>query len=377
MISQTFLTELLLFWGVIYVIGVASQKYLGDRVRVGIFYLELSFRPERFKGIIKGLARCLGPLYKVGVVTLLVSAAFFLIYLVKITADVIFGSKVAQIAPVIPGVTFDITVPLLVSIFLVLAVHEFGHAAVSWYFGVPTKKIAFFIFIILLGAFVEPDEDEIKGLKPLKRMGVYSAGVLMNLVTFLLFLLLAMAIFPGFSIFPGAAHPSGVYVQKVIKDGPSYGVLPDGVVIKEIDGYKVEDFDSLTRALGRLKPGQEVDIISDRGIYRVRLGSRPENPESPFLGIILSRVPYFDPRIPMPPDVAVQLVELFVLLTVFNIGLAGLNALPALPLDGGLVLSEILNIYIGDEKLARKLTWAISAPIALMLIYNILLFFMS
>lgn len=371
------MVEFFLFWGIIYAIGVISQKRLGDRLKVGIFYLELSFKPKSFRRVIEGLGRFIGPLYKVGIATLLVSAIFFTIYLIKITVDAIFGPKVAQIAPVIPGVTFDITPPLLISIFVILAVHEFGHAAASWYFRVPIKKIAFFILFVLLGAFVEPDEDEIRKLRPLKRMGIYSAGIFMNLITFLLFLLLAMAIFPGFSIFPGASNPSGVYVQRVVKGGPSFGAMPDGVVIKGIDGYQVRDFDSLIKALGKLKPGQEVDITTDRGVYRVKLGSRPDDPKRPFLGIMLSRVPYFDPAIPMPPGVAVQLIELFAFLTIFNIGLAGLNALPMLPLDGGLILSEILNLYIGDEELARKLAWAVSAPIALMLVYNILLFFVS
>ncbi len=378
MLSQGFLTNFILFWIVAYAVGLITGRYLGkDRTRIGIFYLEISFNPESFRGVISPLARLVGPLYRVGVATLLSSSVVFLVFLIKITLDAVFGPKVAQIAPVIPGVTFEVTAPLLISIFVILAVHEFGHAAASWYFGIPIKKIAFFILFVLLGAFVEPDEDALKSLEPIKRMGVYSAGIFMNLVTFLIFLLIAMAIFPGFSVIPGAARPSGVYVQSVIKSGPSYGILPQGVVIKQIDGYRVRDFGSLIEALNRLRPGQEVDVITNRGTYRIRLGSRPDDPSKPFLGVMLSRVPYFDPAIPMPADLAVQLIELFGFLTMFNLGLAGLNALPMLPLDGGLVLSELLTIYLGDEGVARKLAWAISAPVALMLIYNVLLFFLS
>ncbi len=378
MISQGFLVNFLVFWAVAYLAGLLLNRYLGgERAKMGVFYLEFSFKPESFRGIIGGLARFVGPLYKVGIGALLISSSLFLIFLVKITIDTLFGPKVAQIAPVIPGVTFDISAPLLISIFVILAVHEFGHAAASWYFGVPIRKIAFFVLFVLLGAFVEPDEEILKKLEPLKRMGVYSAGIFMNFATFFVALLLAMIIFPGFSIFPGMSHPSGVYVQEVIEDGPSHGILPDGVVIRQIGGYRVRDFSSLVKALEKLRPGQEVDVVTDRGTYRVRLGSRPDDPSSPFLGVMLSRVPYFDPIVPMPTGVAIQLIELLGFLIMFNLGLAGLNALPMLPLDGGLVLSEILTMYLGDEELARKLTWAMSAPIALMLIYNVLLFFLS
>ncbi len=378
MISQSFLTNFLLFWAAAYLVGLFVSRYLGrERTKIGIFYLEFSFKPESFRKIIGGLAKFVGPLYKIGIASLLVSSVLFLVFLIKITLDSLFGPKVAQIAPVIPGVTFEISAPLLISIFVILAAHEFGHAAVSWYFGVPIKKIAFFILFVLLGAFVEPDEDVLKKLDPLRRMGVYSAGIFMNFATFLVALLLAMLLFPGFSVFPGAAHPSGVYVQEVIEGGPSYGILPKGVVIRQIDGYRIRDFSTLVKALEKLKPGQEVDVVTDKGTYRIKLGSRPDDPSSPFLGVMLSRVPYFDPIVPMPTGVAVQLIELFGFLIMFNLGLAGLNALPMLPLDGGLVLSEILTMYTGDEEMARKLTWAVSAPIALMLIYNVLLFFLS
>jgi len=378
LISQGFLIDFLLFWGAAYLAGLLVSKYLGrERVKVGIFYLEFSFEPRNFRKIIEGLAKFVGPLYKIGIGSLLISSVLFLIFLIKITLDTVFGPKVAQIAPVIPGVTFEISASLLISIFVILAVHEFGHAAASWYFGVPIKKIAFFILFVLLGAFVEPDEEIIKKLEPLKRMGVYSAGIFMNFATFFAVLLLAMILFPGFSIIPDTSHPSGVYVQEVIEGGPSYGVLPSGVVIRQIDGYRVRDFDTLVRALKNLKPGQEVDIVTDRGTYRVKLGSRPDDPNSPFLGVMLSRVPYFDPVLPIPTGLAVQLIELFGFLIMFNLGLAGLNALPMLPLDGGLVLQEILTMYLGDDEMARKLAWAVSAPIALMLIYNVLLFFLS
>ncbi len=373
MFSQEFLTNFLLFWAVTYAIGILLGRYMGkERFRVGVFYLEISPSPRKFMGVLRSLSKIVGPLFKVSIASLLVLSVLASIYIVKITVDTLFGPKVAQIVPIIPGVTLDLSIPVLLSIFIVLVVHEFGHAAASVYSGVPVKKISFFILFLLIGAFVEPDEETIKRLNPIRRMGIYSSGIFMNLLTALLVFLIALSMFPGFF-----RSSSGVYVEHVFRDGPSYGIIPDGVVIKQIGNYRVKDLPSLMDALRKYKPGDEVPIVTDRGTFLVKLGSRPDNPELPFLGVRLSPFPYYDSVLPLPTSISIALVELFTYLLIFNVGLAGLNALPMLPLDGGLVLSELLTIYLGDEVLAKKLSWAVSAPLILMLIYNILLFFLS
>ncbi len=373
MISQDFLVDFLIFWIAAYLIGSLIGKYIGkDRLKVNIFYIELSFPPENFSKIFKSLSRVIGPFLKLGIVSLLALSAITLVYLIQITISTISGPKVAGIVPVIPGVTFDLSVPVLLSIFIVLVVHEFGHAAASTYVGVQVKKISFFILFLFIGAFVEPDEDSIKKLDHIRKMGVYSSGIFMNILTSLLFIIIALSIFPGFLY-----SPSGVYVENVFQNGPSYGILPNNVIIKQIGNYKVTDVRSLIEALRKYHPGEDVRVITDRGPFIVKLGSRPDNPNIAFLGVRLSPFPYYKPIVPLPSYIVIQLVELFEFLLLFNLGLAGLNALPILPLDGGLVLSELLTMYLGDDALARKLTWAISAPLALILIYNVLLFFLT
>jgi len=373
----TFLRNLILFWLVLYAIGILLGRKRVKRFKVGFFYLEISTDPKLLSKPIGLISRLIGPLYKLSIVLTVVLSIISSIYLVKITIDSLFGPKVAQIVPVIPGVTLDITVPSLLSIFIVLLTHEvFGHAVMSYRFEVPVKKIAFFVLFFLLGAFVEPDEGSLRKLNRSKRMGIYSAGIFSNFMTFLVFLMITILIFPGFSLDLSSARPSGVYVERVFEGGPSEGLIPEGVVIRAVGGYSVRDPSSLSEALRKFKPGDEVYIITDKGSFKVRLGSRPDDPKLPYLGVQLSPIPYFDPSVPIPAGLSIQLLELFLLTMIFSIGLAAINSLPILPLDGGLVLSEILSFYM-DDKLARKLTWTISAPFALILIYNALLFFLG
>ncbi len=372
MVSQDFLINFLIFWVAVYIIGSIIGRYLGKQLKVNIFYVEISFPPENFYGVFRSLGRVVGPLFKLSIISLLALSAITLVYMIQITISTISGPKIAGIVPVIPGVTFELSIPVLLSIFIVLVVHEFGHAAASTYVGVQIKKISFFILFLFIGAFVEPDEDSIKRLDPIRKMGIYSSGILMNILTTLLVIIIALSIFPGF-----LHAPSGVYVENVFQNGPSYGILPNNTVIQQIGRYKVTDLKSLIEALREYRPGENVQVITDRGSFTVKLGSRPDNPDVAFLGVRLSPFPYYSPVLPLPSYIVMQLIELFEFLLLFNLGLAGLNALPILPLDGGLVLSELLTMYFGDETLARKITWAVSAPLALILIYNVLLFFLS
>ncbi len=374
----TFLRNLLIFWVALYALGILLRRFKRlESFRLGLFYLEISADPKRFSKVIGFASKIMGPLNKLSVISAIVLSILASSYLIKITADSLVGPRVAQVVPVIPGVTLDITLPALLSIFIVLSTHEvLGHATLSTYFKVPVKRIAFFILFFLLGAFVEPDEESLRKAERLRRMSIYSAGVFANLLTFLLFLIVTIAIFPGFSIDASSARPSGVYVEKVFEGGPSWGMIPEGVVIRGIGDHRIRDLSSLSETLRRFKPGDYVVLTTDRGNFTVKLGSRPDDPNLPYLGIQLRPVPYFDPSISMPPSLAIQILEFLVLTMIFSLGLAAINALPILPLDGGLMLSEVLARY-SDEGLARKLAWAISAPFALMLIYNALIFFLG
>lgn len=374
----TFLRNLLIFWIALYALGIMLRKFRKlESFRLGLFYLEISADPKKFSGIIGPASKVIGPLHKLSVILAAALSIFSSFYLIKITVDSLVGPRVVLIVPVIPGLTLDVTLPVLLSIFIVLLAHELlGHATLSYYFRVPMRKVAFFVLFFLLGAFVEPDEDSLRKAERLKRMSIYSAGVFANLLTFLLFLMISVLIFPGFSVDAGSARPSGVYVEGVFEGGPSWGVIPEGVIVRGIEGYRVGDPSSLSEALRKFKPGDSVTVITDRGNFTVKLGSRPEDPNVPYLGIQLHPVPYFDPSVPIPPSLAIQILEFLVLTMIFSLGLAAINALPILPLDGGLILSEVFTKY-SDETTARKLAWAVSAPFALMLIYNALIFFLG
>ena len=88
---------------------------------------------------------------------------------------------------VIPGVEMpgsSIYIPFaygLLALASVLIVHEFSHGIQAIGEKIPIKSIGLLLFAILPGAFVEPDEDELKKAKKSSQLRVYAAGSVANI----------------------------------------------------------------------------------------------------------------------------------------------------------------------------------------------------
>jgi len=87
----------------------------------------------------------------------------------------------AGVQLVIPGVT----IPLwygLIGLIVVMVVHELSHGVVARAEKLRLKSVGLVLFAVIPGAFVEPDEDELKKAPLLSRLRVYAAGSMANIV---------------------------------------------------------------------------------------------------------------------------------------------------------------------------------------------------
>ncbi len=366
--SSDVLLGILSFWAVLYLITLPLRS---KGVKVSLFYVEVSTKPERLPGV-SLLTKRVGRLTKYSpaiLVALMFLSAYFLF-------DVTFRSLMKPseatpaVVPVIPGVTVSLDVPILLSIFLTLFPHELGHVISSLKNGISVKRISFFMLFIIPGAFVEPDEPAMKSLNWRRRVDIFSSGVLMNVLVAILAALLTIGMFPGFP-----NNPSGVYVIEVQKGGPSYGILPNHVVITSIDQYEVRNLEDLHEALKKYSPGDVVTIKTNRGNFRVKLGKSPYKEGMPWIGIKLSPFPYYKPLVPLPPNLSLEILRTLILISLFNISVGGLNSLPMYPLDGYHVAKELLIKKIGNEDVVKGILWSSSMLFLLLLVYNALLFF--
>ncbi len=368
LMSPNLLLDIILFWVALYVIALPLRS---KGIKVSLFYVEISAKPERVPGISE-FTNLLSKFLGLGPIILAILMALSTYFLFDITLKSLTKPSEAApaVVPIIPGVTVSLDVPILLSIFLTLFPHEMGHVMASLNNGVPVKRISFFLLLVIPGAFVEPDEESIKLLERRSRINIFSSGVLMNALTALTFLLILLAIFPSFP-----SKPSGLYVMEVQRGSPSYGILPNNFILTGVNGYEVKSLDDLHKVLSSYSPGDVITIRTNLGDFRVKLGESPYEEGRPWIGIKISPFPYYNSIIDMPPWFAVELLRTLILIILFNISVGGLNSLPMYPLDGYLVTKEYLISKFKDEKVVKGLLSSTSLLFALLLAYNVLLFF--
>jgi membrane-associated protease RseP (regulator of RpoE activity) len=172
---------------------------------------------------------------------------------------------------VIPGV--NPFVPLwygLIALIVTLVVHEGGHGVLARANGLRVKSMGLLFAVVPIGAFVEPDDEDLKLAPRRRRLRVFAAGPAVNLT----FAVLALV---GFSALVGAATPvPGVHVASVVKDAPAERAgLAAGTVIVAFNGTPVPDWQAMTGLLDHAAAGQQVPLgLRDGSTHLAILQSR-------------------------------------------------------------------------------------------------------
>ncbi|MFQ5573956.1 MAG: site-2 protease family protein, partial [Nitrosopumilaceae archaeon] len=94
-------------------------------------------------------------------------------------------SEFAELTVLIPGVTLTSSTSItyfLLSIPIVLIIHEGAHGIVATLEKIKIKTGGFAIFIALFAGFVEPDEEEFNNAKKISKLRVIGAGATSNVI---------------------------------------------------------------------------------------------------------------------------------------------------------------------------------------------------
>jgi membrane-associated protease RseP (regulator of RpoE activity) len=176
------------------------------------------------------------------------------------------------VAPVIPGLQIPnvpIAPPMYVwLVFLViLVVHEFSHGALIRRANARLKSVGLLLAGVLpIGAFVEPDEEEIKLKSERQQLRIFAIGPMANLYSIPIFIiisnLLLLAVAPAFGPYVEGiqmnAKIESVVVTTVLDDyeicgdtfkSPAMGQVEEGWLLKEYNGVNLDSFHSLSRAI--------------------------------------------------------------------------------------------------------------------------------
>ena len=279
-------------------------------------------------------------------------------------------TEFAELTVLIPGVTLTSASSItyfLLSIPIVLVIHEGAHGIVAALEKIKIKTGGFAIFIAMFAGFVEPDEEEFDKAKKISKLRVIGAGATSNvLFAFALgALLLTNPIFA--IILPEPIQstfydiPDGVLVLSIIENSGAEqaGLLANDIItsINDIPIRSPADFPVLN-------PGDaaSVEVIRDSQEleFGVEIMVAPDDPERGLIGIMRDNTFSYKPVLDFIEwnDPNVSLFLLWLWMISFFIGI--INMLPLPILDGGKFIYIIIEKKI-SEKSVNMVMWGIYA----------------
>ena len=271
----------------------------------------------------------------------------------------------AELTVLIPGVTltsaYSITYFLL-TIPIVLVMHEGAHGIVAALERIRIKNGGFAVFIAMFAGFVEPDEEEFNRARKISRLRVIGAGATSNVLfaAALGALLLTNPVFALVLPEPilGAFYesPEGVMVLSVIEGmgAEAAGMMAGDIItgVGDIEILRPEHFVDLG-----LEPGDVVSVSVLRDDvpmeFVVNIMESPEEPGRGLIGIMRDNTFSYKPVLDFIEwgDPNVSLFLLWLWMISFFIGI--INMLPLPILDGGKFIQTIIEGKMNE----RMLTW--------------------
>jgi len=281
-------------------------------------------------------------------------------------------AEFAELTVLIPGVTLTSASAILyflLSIPIVLVVHEGAHGIVATLEKIKIKTGGFAIFIAMFAGFVEPDEEEFDNAKKVSRLRVIGAGATSNVI-FAFALGAILLTNPFFAmILPEPMlgwfyeSPEGVLVLSVIEGGGAEKAgMKENDIITKINGIEIitpMDFLKVD-----LSPGDTaaVSVLRDNQTleFSVVIMPSPDDPERGLVGIMRDNNLAFKPIYNFiewnNPQLSMFLLWLWMIS--FFIGI--INMLPLPILDGGKFIHTIIDKKM-SEKSVNGTMWAIYA----------------
>jgi membrane-associated protease RseP (regulator of RpoE activity) len=324
---------------------------------------------------------------------------------------------------VIPGVNqfIPFTLPVILAIAVTIAIHELGHGILCRIEGILVKSMGVLLFIVPIGFFVEPDEEELERTPPVPKSRMFGAGITNNLV-------LGFACFGVLVLLLGAVAPvPGPIIYMLQGDSPAYNAsVPLGSVIREVNGQTVATIGDISKLLNGTRPGDSIsltvlpsEVVRDlpatgpRPVgttYTFNLTSAPDRSYG-FMGvsyyntdelvtvlrsfgsaegfllfsylpidILENRIPQLHHILMNTPDEAFfrtpfplfwGMIHFLFWCGWFNFMVGTFNALPMIPFDGGFIMKEgVAGLLrrLGKPQLVDRITLIISLVIFALII---------
>jgi membrane-associated protease RseP (regulator of RpoE activity) len=271
----------------------------------------------------------------------------------------------------------------ILSIVVIAVVHEFSHGVIAKAHKMRIKSSGFAFLGILLpilpAAFVEPNEKELVKRPKRQQLAVYAAGpfanILFGLAALVVLLLIAGPV-TGLFFEDRGVEITGLVTGKIVYPAQAANMTA-GDVITGIDNKPITSTDSFVTALKSKRPGDFIEVTTNRSSYTVTLAKNPYNASLPYLGVYVQQKTSLKPSAirsvgKLVPYIVVWFLGLIYWLYLLSLGIGLFNLVPLGPLDGGRMLLAALQKFYQKEKAARY--WRLISMFFLALIVTNLVF---
>ncbi len=356
--------------------------------RQSIVFLRKTQRGRRF---ITNLGKRF-PRFWLATGTLAVAVGFFMsLYILYFLADLALTNITAEqpvpgLALVLPSPSAEtvsvpgiIGVPFwywIISIALLVLVHEGLHGVMAARERVRIKSLGWGALFVIPLAFVEPDEKQLSRKPALSQLRVFASGSFAN------FLLALLSFGLLYLLSTSAFVPAGIAYRGVIEGYPAADANLTGVIIS-INNHTIATVDDFREALSEIGPGETITIhtmVFENGSQRnltfsLVTAPAPDNSSRGFIGIArLSQYMEMKHEYRNYAGLLNFLGGLLFFLFIINFGVGAANLMPLGPLDGGRMWSIALKKIAPRHH--KPLFRAISAATLLLLVFNLGLSFL-
>lgn len=349
---------------IIWLFALIFKDYLVKH-DVEVEFPVLLWKTKRLRGFIDRIANKSKRFWKwymnIGIIISFGLMIFMAVSLIYSFANI---SQTPAVGLVIPGVDIPgspIFIPFLygiIGLITVIIIHEFSHGILARVENVKINSIGLLLFAIIPGAFVEPDEDEIKHLSKFGKLRIYAAGSMGNMVLAVISLIIVLVL--SSAVVPMFFHEDGVSIDRVVSDAPADGILKSGMVVESINNQSFDNSQGYINTIKTFRPNQTVHVSTDQGIYSFKLGENPNNKTLGYMGVQTVKHYSFNNDLgsnQLSPVLWVifPMIQLFNWIFFLNFAIGSFNLLPMKPLDGGLMFETLLS-YKLSEKTVQLLT---------------------
>jgi membrane-associated protease RseP (regulator of RpoE activity) len=290
------------------------------------------------------------------------------------------------VAPFVPFVSIPVLGYIsfshwIITLFIIIVVHEAAHGLVALAHGIPLKHTGFGIFAVVIpfipGAFVEPDEKKMAKHSDVVQYSVLAAGPMANFVLVIPLLIISL-LFIG--PIEGAITDHNGFTFDVIEN-ETYPMHIAGIesdtAFNYINDIQTVDAQVFFNELQRTRAGENVTIgFNDDYEYTITTIQHPEVAGTGFVGInrLRNAVEIKEGAKPYAPLFS-WFKGLINLLFTITISLGIINLFPAAITDGGQMAKLALSRLSKNKERNNKLLAGLAIFFLIVILYSIITFF--